>query len=245
MSVDFQDFNGLSSNRIIRKLLDEGYEDIGGGFDSAVLALPGDDRVVRVTNFADQAQAFAALCRKQEDNRYLPKVYDTHRIDGDPPVFLTIMERLQALDEIPEEERRIAGGFARALALLIDDHPSHAVVYGEMLKNKELSHAVMGLAGTLQTALEKDNGTFLYYDSGYSEDHSGPLEEWYPDNVLFRPQEAGGWDLVFSDPFREGFVKDENHREKLAQTLCALQTRLKNAVSADPVPATTSPLPPG
>lgn len=233
MTPDLTQFDGMQPSQVIRALRAEGYDVIGAGFDSTVLARPDGDVVIRITNFAAQAEAFARLCRAHENNPHLPRIFDFRRIEGDPPLAITVMERLQTLDQIPQDRRRVFGGFARALATLVDGHESHDDAHAEMLKKHEVAQAARAIADTLVNQFEKAGREFLYYDSGYSEEQNGSIEDWYPDNVMFRPRGDDIWDIVFTDPFREGMLgRDPEQRGQLRAEFNALKSRIETLSAA-------------
>jgi len=235
MFPDLEQFDGQRPSRILRLLREDGYEVIGAGLDSVVLARPGEDIVIRMTNFADQAQAFVRLCEKYPGNKHLPEIYASRRIEGDPPLFITVMERLDTLDQIPEDKLKILGGFARAFALLVEGHKSHDEPHGELMKKHDIAQAALGIIDALASHLETADKVALYYDSGFTEKDS--VETWYPDNVLFRPHGDGKWDIVFTDPFRERHLKNEEQRVRELQILRDTRARLENLAKARPRPA--------
>lgn len=243
MITNLQQFDGMQPGSIIKVLRAQGFDVIGSGTDSVMLGRDNDAFLVCITSFAGQAEAFAQLCRAHPHNPLLPMTSATHRSESDPPVFITVMERLHALSELPEDIRGVTGGFARAFALLIDGHSSHDTVHIEMMKNPHVAAAAKAMIGVLEESLAENSDTFLYYDSGFSEDYSGPLEEWFPDNIMFRANDDGSYQPVFVDPFREGVIGGKENRQALRQQVAAMIARLESIApkKAGPASAGLSP----
>lgn len=241
MLTKLEQFNGRSFSQVLKALREQGLDIIGSGNDDVVLAPPenGTDSrwVVRLSYFPEKSEAFARLCGDNPANPHLPKIYAARRLEGDPPLFMTVMERLQTLDQLPGDKQRVYGGFARALATLVDGHESHDNAHAEMLKNDNVAQAARAIVGSIENCLEEGGENFLYYDSGYSEEGSGPIDSWYPSNVLFRPVGDNKWDIVFSDPFRQGMVRSDVRRDELRDECAAMKARIERLAVPRETPA--------
>ncbi len=243
--TDLKRFDGKGPSEVIRTLQDEGFKVIGGDADRAVLSSPDDDYVVRVTGISGPAEALAAMCRAYPDNPHLPKIFDTYRSEGNPPLHITVMEKLLTLDDIPQSTITVVGGGARAIATMIDGHESHDAVHEMMLKDPAAGEAARAIVEALenylgagnQDALRRDfpHSDFIYYASGFPEESGMSINDWYPDSILFRKRPDGSHDYVFADPFREGSFSTPQQLTQFRKELTALRQRIET-LSGQPAP---------
>lgn len=224
MSIDLTQFEGKQPTEIIRTLVDAGYEEVGSGQQCTVFALPGDDRVLKISSFTASAAAFDKLCHANEDNPHFPKIYDSYEIKGNPGTYLTVVERLESNDDIPEELKSIVCGFGRAAALIIDGHESHIETSEMFMKDETVSKAVWAIVGTIEDQLQKGEDTAFAYDRNYRGDQD--IETWYPDNIMYRPIKENRWQVVFADPFRELHAGSTETRQRLESALTEIKGRL-------------------
>lgn len=208
---ELRQFDGMMPSAIIRRLRDQGYEDIGGGLSSVVFAHPAQpDKVIRMTNFVQEAESFAALCAAHPGNPFLPRIDATHKIDGDPATFVTVMERLENIRHSTDPARAPLTGAARALTLILEGDDAHSLAHEFMMQDKNLRAAVQAIARAVAESIAANGDTFIYYDCGMN--RTLPLEQQETDNILYRRTDNGRWQAVFTDPFRSGSMGDENAR---------------------------------
>lgn len=229
----------MRPDEIVCALQNMGYEEINNGPGSFVMALPGKDTVIHLTGFTCQAEAFADICRAHKDNPHFPTIYDSYRTEGHEPVLLMVMERLQTLDDIPEKQRPVFGGFARALATVMQGHKSHDAVHRTMLEDKNVADAILAIIEKIENFKQTATGTFIHHKDNFNEAASGSIEDWYPDNILFRPGEDNNWELVFTSPFSEITIDNKEKREAFRQELQTQRHRIESLLPPkDENPAT-------
>ncbi|GEM_PF-2653671 len=147
------------------------------------------------------------------------------------------MERLLTLDDFSEPRKGILGGYARALSTIVRGHVSHDDVHERMMKKDHIAAAIAAIIRAVEDSIESGGRTFIYHDQGFSEKAGIAIDDWLPDDVLFRLRPDGLCDLVFIDPFREGLVFNEDQRAQLRQDVGELKARFDKLTAPDVRPA--------
>lgn len=202
---DLSSFDGLSLAAAIRRLRDRGYAQDDHGDGTMIFTPPAETgRIIRLSLFPETARLFASLCHEKRDNPYFPRLTAARAIEGTPPYFLTVSERLEDARALTAPQRAPLVGMARALSLLLAGDEAHAAAHKQMLRNPALRDAVQAIARTIHSSITNPaTNEFLFYDHGT--DRNLPVEQQESANILFRRHD-GRYQPVFNAPFRTGLL---------------------------------------
>jgi len=209
-----------------------------------LFAHPGHNIMLRLSADVNAERAFSALCRDHADNPHLPQIFAQHELAGEPPAMLSVTEKLLTLAELPPPLHSVVGGFARGLATLIEGHASHDDVHVHMMKNPAVAEVTQRLLDALEDGFSADDDQCLFLQGTFAQSATPSIEDWYPDNILYRPKQTRGFDLVFASPLESRNLSGTMAHARRACELRALRARLDGLCPAPDIKK-TPPAAPG
>ena len=226
MYINLEKYKNAALSEVLQGFLDDGLELIEQKNNTLIFSYPGDDKIIKATSFANQAEAFACICKSNKDNPYFPEIFQTFKSDAHSPVFITVEEKLHKLEEIPKQVRGIFGGFARAMALVLERDSRHKDLSKHFMSNSAFASAIYSIIGELKSSLKSEDMSCLFYQRGKIAPNQS-IDDWYPDTMCFRAIENGKkWVPVFTDPFFEGYLKGQDRKDYMDE-LDTLESVLK------------------
>lgn len=201
----FEQAGNPQQSTILRRLRDEGYDEINKSGNTFVccMARADSDHVILTNIDTYSAPHFYRFCAQNNDNPYLPRIHDLKIFEG---FSLVKMERLTAVDhyDIADRDKALLEEKAPALIRYIRGESSNSEMADIRTRDPLHERTVREILQLSRDIYQRTNGETL------------PFCDVKPDNIFLR-HTAGGAQLVYGDPLFPGMGANTENRQMMEQ----------------------------